>query len=355
MSTIAQHTILAVNPGSTSTKLAIWRGDRIVERETITHEAAELHRYKSVWQQCAFRLDVAKAWAAGKLDWCDAVVGVGGLLKPVAGGTYCINDRMLNDAREGVQGEHASNLGCVIAHELAREYGCPSYVVDPVSVDEFEPLARYSGHPLIQRRSLSHALNIHAAARKAAEQLQIDLRRSSFVIGHLGGGISIAAVKAGRIIDVNDAASDGPFSPERTGGLPLQPFIALCFDRAYSEHDVRRLVMGNGGLMAYLRTNSVLEVEHRIAGGDSCAREVLHAMAYQIAKEIGAMSTVLHGAVDAIVLTGGVAQSAMLIERVTERVASLARVIVFPGDDEMQSLAEAAQRVLAGEEQLLEY
>jgi len=235
------------------------------------------------------------------------------MFRPLPGGTYEVNERMLRDARANLQGEHASNLGCALAHRLASRYGSRAYVVDPVSVDEFEPLARYSGHPAIERRSLSHALNIHAAARRAAAQLGIALTESSLIIAHLGGGISVAPVRGCRIIDINDASSDGPFSPERTGGLPLQRFIDLCYSGSYSEREMRRLVMGSGGLVAYLGTNSATEVEKRIEGGDAAAREVYQAMAYQVAKEIGAMATVLAGRVDAIVLAGGLAGSALVV------------------------------------------
>jgi butyrate kinase len=228
-------------------------------------------------------------------------------------------------------------------------------VVDPVSVDEFEPLARYSGHPLIRRKSLSHGLNIHAVVRRASKELQKPLIQTRFVVAHLGGGISVSPVRGGRIIDANDASGAGPFSPERTGTLPLQDFITLCFSGSYSEPEVRSLVMGKGGLVAYLGTNSAEEVERRIAQGDVQAREVYEAMAYQIAKEIGAMATVLHGELDAVVLTGGLTRSDMLVSLITRRVRFLAPVLVYPGEDEMKSLAEGALRILRGEEQAQEY
>ena len=256
---------------------------------------------------------------------------------------------MLADARTNLQGEHASNLGCALAAALAEIYSCPALVADPVSVDEFEPLARTSGHPLVCRSSLSHALNLHAAAARAAKTLNLAVERASFIVAHLGGGISIAPVRGGRIIDVNDASSDGPFSPERTGGLPLQQFITLCYDGTRTETEMRRLVMGRGGLSAYLGTNSAAEVEQRIASGDQQAREVYEAMAYQIAKEIGAMATVLNGEFQAVVLTGGLASSSLLTRWITERVSFLAPVLSFPGEEEMRSLAAAALRVLNGE------
>jgi butyrate kinase len=242
-----------------------------------------------------------------------------------------------------------------MAHRLAREFGCEAYVVDPVSVDELEPLARYSGHPLITRSALSHALNLHAAARRAAKELGIPLQSSRFIVAHLGGGISVAPVRFGRIVDVNDASSDGPFSPERTGGLPLQQFITLSYSGSYSESELRNLVRGKGGLAAYLGTNSAEDVEAMIEQGNAHAREVYEAMAYQIAKEIGAMATVLAGDVHGIVLTGGLATSAMLIPLITARVAFIAQVKVYPGEDELHSLALGALSVLRKEVDALEY
>ncbi len=347
--------ILIVNPGSTSTKIAYSNGSRIIERETICHSSEELKRFSTIWDQFEFRLELCRRWAQEKVKQCSAVVSPGGLLRSLPGGTYKVNDAMLRDARANVQGEHVSNTGCALASALAREYDCEAFIVDAVSVDEFELLAYYSGHPAIKRRSLSHALSIHAAARKASREVQKKLDETSFVIGHLGGGISIAPVRGGRIIDVNDAASDGPFSAERSGGLPLQQVISLCFSGKYSERELRKMVMGNGGMVAYLGTNSLEEVERRVLSGDTTAEKVFQAMAYQIAKEIGAMATVLHGSVDAIVLTGGAARSALLTGWIEKRVRSIARVIVFPDDDELQALADGAFAVLQGKEKVKEY
>jgi butyrate kinase len=349
------YPILIINPGSTSTKIAISIDGKISESATIPHAAADLKQYAGIWEQFPYRLKLCQEWAGKRLTVCSAVVAMGGLLRPLQGGTYLVNDRMLKDARENLQGEHASNLGCALAYEIASKYNCPAFVVDPVSVDEFEPLAFYSGHPKIKRKCLSHALNIHAAARRGAEELKIPLLQSSMVICHLGGGISIAPVLGGRITDVNDASSDGPFSPERTGGLPLQQFISLCFSDEYKEDELRKFVMGKGGIVAYLGTNSVIEVEERILQGDGTAKEVYQAMAYQIAKEIGAMATVLGGRVDAIIITGGIAKSKMLIGWIEERVRFIAPIIIYPGEDEMLSLAQGALRVLDGKEQYKEY
>jgi butyrate kinase len=262
---------------------------------------------------------------------------------------------MIIDARKGIQGEHASNLGCALARSIADQAGVSSYTVDPVAVDEFEPLARFSGHPLIQRKTISHALNIHSVGRMAAEKLGIDLLKTNFIVAHLGGGISICPLKGGQIIDVNDASSSGPFSPERTGSLPLQQFIDLCFSGKYSERQMRKLIMGEGGLIAYLKTNNAEEVERRIREGDDEAKMVYEAMAYQIAKEIGAMATVVKGDVRAIVISGGLAQSKMLIDWIKERVKFIAEVLVLPGEFEMEALVNGVLRVLRGQEEAKTY
>jgi len=349
------HNILVVNPGSTSTKLALFADEQQVAGEAIHHDAAGSGPHNTLWDQFDRRWQTIHEWAASHVPSASAVAAMGGLLRPVKGGTYLVNQRMLADARANLQGEHAANLGCALAHRLAEGYRCPAYIVDPISVDEFEPLARYSGHPSIQRRTLSHALNIHAAARRAAAQLATPLDHSRLVVAHLGGGISVAPVRGGQIIDVNDASSDGPFSPERTGGLPLQPFLDLCFHSSHSERDLRSLVMGRGGLVAYLGTNSALDVERRIQTGDGLARDVYQAMAYQIAKEIGAMTTVLAGDIQAIVLAGGLAASALLVNWIRQRVEFLAPVLVFPGEDEMAALAAGALAAIRGEIPALDY
>ena len=349
------RTILVINPGSTSTKLALFEGQMQQCARTVRYQAAELKPFSGIWEQFEFRMSGVRNWIAAQSATLSAVAGMGGLLRPVPGGMYRVNARMLADARANLQGQHASNLGCALADAIAREHGCEAYVGDPVSVDELEPLARYSGHPLIQRSSLSHALNIHAAARRAASALGRPISGTRLVVAHLGGGISVAPVLGGKIIDVNDANSDGPFSPERTGGLPLQQVVTLCYSGNYSEPEMRSLIGGRGGLMAYLGTTLATEVEERIAGGDTVAREVFEAMAYQIAKEIGAMATVLNGNLDAVVLTGGLASSVMLTQWIEQRVKYLGRILLYPGEDEMRTLAEGTLRVLEGTEEALEY
>lgn len=347
--------ILVVNPGSTSTKAAVFQGEDQRASVVIRHPAVDLAGFPRIWDQFTYRQKLLREWCADNVQHPAAAVALGGLLRPVPGGIYAVNARMLDDARAGERGEHASNLGCALVDDLARRNSCPAFVVDPVSVDEFQPLARYSGHPLIPRRSLSHALNIHAVARRAAIRLGMSLADARLVVAHLGGGISVAPVCGGRIVDVNDAGSGGPFSPERSGTLPLQDFITLCFSGTYNEAEVRAMVMGKGGLVAYLGTNDAAEVEERIRRGDIGAKEVYEAMAYQIAKEIGSMVVVLNGSLHAIVLTGGLASSTMLVEWIRVRSAFLGPLMVFPGEDEQRALAEAALRVLRGQEPVLDY
>jgi butyrate kinase len=350
-----QLSVIAINPGSTSTKVALFRDDVEMLRETFYHESEDLSRYNDIWSQCDFRLGLVQTWMRQIKGAPSAIVGIGGLLRPVPSGTYRVNQKMLNDAKANLQGTHASNLGCAMAFEIARQFHCPAFIVDPVSVDEFCEVARISGHPSIERRSLSHALNIHAMARRAAKEIGASYEKASFVVAHLGGGISIAPVLAGRIIDANDASSDGPFSPDRTGGLPLQQLISLCYDGKHDEQSVRSLVMGKGGLQAYLGTNSLGDVERKIGFGDVLAKEIFEAMSYQIAKEIGAMATVLCGQLEAVVLTGGMSSSDLLVSSIKNRIAYLGRILVYPGEDEMLALAQGALRVLHDEEESKEY
>jgi butyrate kinase len=350
--------ILVINPGSTSTKIALFSGKRKTIEQNMRHSRELFDGVKTLWDQFPFRLAAVESFIEANLisgKAIAAVVGRGGLLKPLRRGTYLVDENMISDARKGVRGAHVSNLGCALAFEIAEKFHCRAYTVDPVSVDEFEPLARYSGHPFIERRSLAHSLSLRAAALWASEQLSLDIEQANFVVAHLGGGISVAPVKGGRVIDVNDASSDGPFSPERTGGLPLQPFIELCFSGKYSEGQMKKMVMGEGGLKAYLGTTDVEEIEKRISRGDRKAREVFEAMAYQIAKEIGAMATVLCGEINGIVLTGGLVHSVRLVTLVKERVRFIAPLLVLEGELEMEALAYGVLRVLEGREELKYY
>jgi butyrate kinase len=348
--------VFVINPGSTSTKVALFHGDALTSSQTVTHDDEFVSKFNTTFDQLDFRLDLARTFLLKqRIVELDAVVGRGGLLKPVSRGTFEVNDQMIKDARQGVQGEHVANLGCVLAKVIAQEMHCRAFVVDPVSVDEFEPVARLSGHPLIERHTLSHALNLRAAAYWAAEKQNANLEKVNYIIVHLGGGISVAALKNGRIIDVNDASSSGPFSPERSGSLPLASFANLCFSGKYSLAEVRRMIMGEGGMKAYLGTADMTVVEKRIQGGDEQAKLVFEAMVYQIAKEIGAMATVLNGKLQAIVLTGGLANSAALTTALQNRISFLGAVLVFPGELEMEAMAQGALRVLYGQEKVKEY
>lgn len=358
---LKDYVLLLINPGSTSTKVALYLGKKCFRVQSIAHKAEELAVYPGIIEQCSFRLATVEAFlvtalsALGGARQIDAVAGIGGLLRPLPGGTYATSDALLQDLQSGVQGQHASNLGGLLAHGIAQSLGVQAYVVDPVSVDEFTDLARISGHPLIVRRSLSHALNIKAVARRVCHEMGLSFFNSRLVVAHLGGGISVAPLHNGRIMDVNNANEMGPFSPERTGSLPAGQLAALCFSGRYSAQEIKKQVAGQGGMVAYLGTNDAREAYQRASRGDVQAQLIMRAMSYQIAKEIGAMSTVLQGKVDAIILTGGLANSDCLVRDVSQYVEFIAPVKVWPGEDEMLALAEGVCRVLAGEEQAKQY
>ncbi len=351
--------VLAINPGSTSTKTALFDGRDPAFSETITHAASDLAAFAHIADQHALRRDAVLSALTrhnAPVSSLVAVVGRGGMLRPVPSGTFLVNRKMLDELRAGGPREHASNLGAIVAHEIASLAGIPAYIVDPVCVDEFEPLARISGLPEIERRSLSHALNLKATARRAASDLGQPYESLDLVVVHMGGGISVSPHRHGRMIDVNQALDGtGPFSPERAGGLPVGDVLRLSYSGRYTYDQLFRRIAGQGGLVAHLGTNDALEVERRIAGGDQHARLIYEAMAYQIAKEIGAMATVLNGHVDAIVLTGGLAHSQMLCGWIRERVAWIAPIMIYPGQDEMRAMVEGVLRVLEGGEPALEY
>ena len=344
--------VFVVNPGSTSTKLGIYTSGGSEAEGTIPAQRVP----GGILNQLPGRLEAALVFLQEKGDRpLNAVVARGGLIRPVPSGTIRVNEAMIEDARRGFQGEHVSNLGCLIAEAVAGRYGVPAFIVDPVAVDEFSPLARYSGLPEIPRTSLVHALNVHAAGRKASERIGKPMRETRWVIAHLGGGFSIAPVDGGRILDVNNANSGGPFGPTRAGTLPTQALIKLCFSGRYTADDMKRMTTKEGGLMAHLGTDDAREVERRIAAGDPEAKEVYEAMAYQVAKEIGAMATTMDGALDGVVLTGGLAYSDLFCGWVAKRVRFLGPLFRFPGEFEMEALASGALRVLSGEEEALAY
>jgi len=349
--------ILVINPGSTSTRIALFRGEALVMQEETAHRAEEIDECAEFEEQLALRGAAVRDFLArngvdpGSLD---SVVGRGGLLRPVAGGTYAVSKAMLEDARAGVQGSHPSNLGCALAAAVADLSGIPAFVVDPVSVDESEELATYSGLDGVPRRPLSHALSVHACARRFAGRRGVAVDDVNVVVAHLGGGISVCPVMRGRIVDANNANSEGPFSPQRTGGLPLQECLDFVFESGLSRPELEELTVRRGGLQSYLGTSDAREVEARIASGDDRARSVYEAMAYQVAKEIGAMATVLDGSVDGVLLTGGLSRSDLLVRWITKRVEFIAPVHVIEGE-EMSALAAGALHALRGDEPVLEY
>jgi len=353
------YRVLTINPGSTSTKIGVYDEETSIFDKTLYHSAEELKPFKRIADQYGLRRDAvlnALNEANIRIGTLHAVVGRGGILPPVESGTYGVNQRMIDYLHEPAEREHASNLGALIAREVADQAGLPAFIVDPVSVDEFEALARISGMPEIERRSLSHALNLKAAARRAARDLGKPYSVLNMVVVHMGGGISVSPHRQGRMIDVNQALDGtGPFSPERAGGLPIGDVMRMAFSGDYTYDQMFRKLIGHGGLVAHLGTNDAREVEARIAAGDEHARLVYQAMAYQIGKEVGAMSTVLHGQVDAIVLTGGLARSEILVGWIQERVGWIARVLIYPGEDELLAMAQGALRVLHGEEQARDF
>jgi len=358
--------LLVINPGSTSTKIGIYDDEHPLFVETLRHTSQEIAAFPHILDQYDFRLEAVLSLLEGKqipLDSLSAVVGRGGVLRPIPSGTFEVNDRMAADlGNRNKEREHASSLGGLLARDIAGRVGVPAFIVDPVAVDEFDELARIAGLPEIARKSFGHALNVKSAGRRAALDLGRPYPELNLVVVHLGGGISVYAHRKGRMVDVNQAVDGtGPFAPERSGGLPVGDVLRMCFGvRPYeglnlTYEQMFKKLAGKGGLVAHLGTNNAVEVERRIAAGDDHARLIYEAMAYQIAKEIGAMATVLKGEVDAIVITGGVAHSEMLLSWIRERVGWIAQILVYPGEDEMLALAQGALRVLRGEEAAHQY
>lgn len=347
------HRVLAVNPTSSTTRVALFDGDECRLDETLNHPDEVIASSDRVWDQYLSRKEAILGLLAARevpLRSLAAVVGRGGLLKPVEGGTYEVNPAMLEDLRAGVRGEHAANLGCLLAYGIAHEVKIPAYIVDPTSVDELGPPALVSGVPEIPRASLVHALNSRAVARRAAAELGKSYDSVDLIVVHLGSGISVSAHRSGRMIDVSNALEGGPFSPERAGTLPAGDLVRMCYSGRYSEREIVRKLTVGGGLMAYLGTREPEEIERRIEAGDPVAELVYEAMAYQVAKEIGAMATVLSGEVEAVVLTGPLASSVMLLGWIRERAGFIAPFLVYPGGEEMRALAQGVLRVLRGQE-----
>ncbi|MFD1736381.1 butyrate kinase [Bacillus salitolerans] len=354
-----EHRILVINPGSTSTKIGVFSNEVSIFEKTIRHDAEIISSFSNIIDQYEFRKKTileALDHEGINISKLSAVCGRGGLLRPIEGGTYDVNDLMLKDLRKGYSGQHASNLGGILAFEIASGLNIPSFIVDPVVVDELDPIARISGVSEIERKSIFHALNQKAVARRVAKDLGKKYEELHLIVTHMGGGITVGAHKNGRVIDVNNGLhGDGPFSPERAGTVPAGDLVSLCFSGEYYRDEIMKRLVGQGGLVGYLGTNDAVKVEKMIEAGNKEAKLVYDAMAYQVAKEIGSAAAVLSGKIDAIILTGGLAYGKEFVESITERVKWIADVIVQPGENELQALAEGALRVLRGEEKAKEY
>jgi butyrate kinase len=350
--------VLAINPGSTSTKFAVFSNEKPLLVKNLRHSGAELELFRSrpILDQQTFRATQINAElkaASFKLKQVSAVVGRGGLLPPVASGTYEVDEAMLQELRLAARGEHASNLGAYLARSLADEAGVQAYVVDPVSVDEWPEIARLSGTALLERQSLSHALNSKAVARRYARERGKPYGELQLIVAHLGSGITVSAHDGGRMIDATNSREEGAFSTERAGSVPTMQLVELCFSGKYTKSEVEALLFRDGGLQSYLGTKNLTDVERRIASGDARAAAVFAAMIYQIGKEIGAMASVLRGKVNGVLLTGGMAHSERLVADLMKYIGWIAPVVVYPGEDELQALAEGMLRVLRGEEKPL--
>lgn len=344
--------ILAINPGSTSTKVALYDEERPLLDLTLRHTAEQVGQYANIIDQLGWRRElILTALAEHGFDVAElsAVIGRGGLIKPIPAGVYEVNEAMQHDLRRARR-EHASNLGGLLAAEIAQMAGVKAYIADPVVVDEMEDVARLSGLPDCPRRSIFHALNQKAIARLHCEKTGLIYERANLIVAHLGGGISVAAHKQGRVVDVNNALDgEGPFAPERAGSLPAAALANLCFSGDYTRRDIQKKLAGKGGLVAHLGSNSVMAIlEHIEKTGDEHARLVIDAMCYTIAKQIGAMAAALCGRVDAVVLTGGIAYNAPIVEAIRERCAFIAPLAVYPGENELESLVTNALVVLRG-------
>lgn len=355
-----EKTILAVNPGSTSTKMALYEGNELLFERTIRHTSEELNAFQSMTGQLPFRYKMIMETLAEELTELDriaAVVGRGGLVNPIESGIYEVNELMKRHLTEAVNGEHASNLGALLADMIAGSMtDVKAYIVDPVVVDELDGVARLSGHPLISRRSIFHALNQKAVARIYAASAGKEYEEMNLVVAHMGGGISVGAHRHGRVVDVNNALNgDGPYAPERSGGLPAAQLAELCYSGLYSYEEIKAMLAGKGGMVAYLGTNNFREASERAAAGDKDAALVVEGCSYQIGKEIGAMASVLHGEVDAIILTGGLAYDEAHIERIRVMVGKIAPIFVYPGEDELKELAFNGFLAVTGKIAVKEY
>ncbi|MGL4109378.1 butyrate kinase [Clostridium sp. LP20] len=353
------YKLLIINPGSTSTKIGVYENEKELFEETLRHSSEEIAKYDTIYDQRNFRKEVILNILKDKnfdIKTLNAVVGRGGMLKPMAGGTYAVTEELLEDLKVGVQGQHASNLGGILSNEIAKELGVPAFIVDPVVVDELDEVARFSGVPELPRKSKFHALNQKAVAKRYGKESGKGYENLNLIVTHMGGGVSVGAHKNGRVIDVNNALDgDGAFSPERAGGVPAGDLVKLCFSGKYTEKEIYSKLVGNGGLNAYINSNDMRDVLKLMEDGDKKAAILFDAFIYQVAKEIGAMATVLEGKVDRILLTGGIAYSPVVVEAISKRVSWISEIKVYPGEDELLALAQGAIRVLDGEEKAKVY
>ncbi len=350
---------LIINPGSTSTKIGVFEDETLLFEETLRHPTEEIEKYDSIVDQKDFRKQIILDVLEKKnfdIKSLQVVVGRGGMLKPIPSGTYPVSDDLIRDLKIGVQGPHASNLGGILAREIGDSIGVPSYIVDPTVVDELIPIARYSGIPELPRTSVFHALNQKAVAKRFAKEQNKAYNTLNLIVVHMGGGVSVGAHEQGRVIDVFNALDgDGAFSPERAGAVPSGALIKMCFSGKYTEKEVYKKVVGNGGFNAYVGTNDMRDVDAMAEEGNEKAAEVREAFILQVAKDIGSMSCVLKGKVDQIIFTGGIAYDKVVVSGLKERVGFIAPITVYPGEDELLALAQGALRVMNGEEQAMTY
>ena len=349
---------LIINPGSTSTKIAVFEDETMLFDKTLRHSTEEISQYDTIFDQKEFRKNIILDFLKEQnfdIATLDMVVGRGGLVKPIPGGTYRVSDALMEDLKIGPQGQHASNLGGVLAREIADSIGKPSFIVDPVAVDELQPIARVSGMPEIERNSIFHPLNQKAMARRYAKENGKKYEDINVIVAHMGGGVSVGAHRKGQVVDVSNALEgDGAFSPERAGGLPVGPLLRLCFSGKYTEKELYKKLVGGGGFNAYLGTNDMQEVT-KMAETDEKAKLLFDAFVYQVSKDIGARAATLKGDVDAIILTGGIAYGNKVTDGIKDYVGWIAPVVVYPGEDELLALAQGGLRVLNGEEEAKEY
>ncbi|MCK4654839.1 MAG: butyrate kinase [Candidatus Cloacimonetes bacterium] len=352
--------VLVINPGSTSTKIAVFESEKEIYLKNIKHSSEKISKYDKITDQYKFRKDTILEElkkAEFTLDTIDCIVARGGLVKPIPSGIYLVNEKMKKDLREGVIGEHASNLGGLIADDIAKSLqGVNAYIVDPVVVDEMQDVARISGHPKFERLSIFHALNQKAIARIHTKSVGKSYEDLNLIVVHMGGGISVGAHRKGKVVDVNQALDgEGPFSPERSGTLPSRALAEFCFSGEYTLAQVKKMITGQGGFVAYFGTNDAREIELRVKKDDKKAKLIQDAMSYQIAKEIAAASAVLKGQVDAILLTGGLANNTLVVDYIKDMVSFIAPIKVYPGEDEMKAMAMNGFMVLRGEVKASEY